>query len=63
VQVRWFTDAACSRSWGAEPQLRRLLWELEGELEFVWVMGGLVRRLSVLVFPPHSGRKGRGTLS
>jgi len=44
VQVRWFTDPACSWSWGAEPLLRRLLWEFDGELDFVWAMGGLARR-------------------
>lgn len=44
MQVRWFTDPACSWSWGAEPQLRRLLWEFEGKLELVWAMGGLARR-------------------
>jgi putative protein-disulfide isomerase len=44
VQVRYCTDPACSWSWGAEPVLRRLLWEFEGELELVWVMGGLARR-------------------
>ncbi|MEZ5076500.1 MAG: DsbA family protein [Solirubrobacterales bacterium] len=44
VQVRYFTDPACSWSWGAEPLLRRLIWEFEGELDFVWVMGGLARR-------------------
>lgn len=44
MQVRWFTDPACSWSWGAEPLLRRLLWEFDGELDFVWAMGGLARR-------------------
>ncbi len=44
VQVRYCTDPACSWSWGAEPTLRRLIWEFDGELEFVWVMGGLARR-------------------
>lgn len=44
VQVRYCTDPACSWSWGAEPLLRRLLWEFEGELEPVLVMGGLARR-------------------
>lgn len=44
VQVRYFTDPACVWSWGAEPVLRRLIWEFEGELEFVWAMGGLARR-------------------
>ena len=43
VQVRFYTDPACPWSWNAEPALRRLMWEFEGELEFVWVMGGLTR--------------------
>jgi putative protein-disulfide isomerase len=44
VQVRYYSDPACSWSWGAEPALRRLMWEFDGELEFAWVMGGLARR-------------------
>jgi predicted DsbA family dithiol-disulfide isomerase len=44
VQVRYYSDPSCSWSWAAEPALRRLMWEFEGELEFVWVMGGLARR-------------------
>lgn len=44
VQVRYATDPACIWSWGAEPVLRRLIWEFDGELEFAWVMGGLARR-------------------
>lgn len=44
VQVRYYTDPACVWSWGAEPLLRRLIWEFEGELDFVFVMGGLARR-------------------
>ncbi|HEY6636536.1 MAG TPA: DsbA family protein [Solirubrobacterales bacterium] len=43
VQVRFYTDPACPWSWAAEPAIRRMMWELEGELEFVWVMGGLAR--------------------
>jgi predicted DsbA family dithiol-disulfide isomerase len=42
-QLRFYSDPACPWSWGAEPALRRLMWEFEGELEFVWVMGGLAR--------------------
>ena len=44
VTVRCYTDPACTWSWGAEPQLRRLMWEFGDELSFVWVMGGLARR-------------------
>ena len=44
VQVRFYTDPACPWSWAAEPALRRLIWEFDGELEFVWVMGGLARQ-------------------
>lgn len=44
AQVRFYTDPACSWSWGAEPALRRLLWEFEGELDVRWVMGGLARQ-------------------
>ncbi len=44
VQVRYYTDPACSWSWGAEPVLRRLMWEFDGQLDFAWVMGGLARR-------------------
>jgi predicted DsbA family dithiol-disulfide isomerase len=43
VQVRFYTDPACPWSWAGEPALRWLMWEFEGELEFVWVMGGLAR--------------------
>jgi predicted DsbA family dithiol-disulfide isomerase len=43
VQVRFYTDPACPWSWAAEPALRRLMWEFEDALEFVWVMGGLGR--------------------
>src|SRR5262245_2242505 len=43
VQVRFYTDPACPSSWAAEPAIRRLMWEFDRELEFVWVMGGLTR--------------------
>jgi putative protein-disulfide isomerase len=43
VDVRYYTDPACSWSWGSEPKLRRLMWEFGDELRFTWVMGGLAR--------------------
>jgi predicted DsbA family dithiol-disulfide isomerase len=43
VEVRYYTDPACSWSWGSEPKLRRLMWEFGDELRFTWVMGGLAR--------------------
>jgi predicted DsbA family dithiol-disulfide isomerase len=44
VQVRYFSDPACVWSWAAEPALRRIIFEFDGELDFVWAMGGLARR-------------------
>jgi predicted DsbA family dithiol-disulfide isomerase len=43
VQVRYYSDPACTWSWAAEPALRRIIFEFEGELDFVWAMGGLAR--------------------
>src|SRR3954469_20114524 len=43
VELRYYTDPACSWSWGSEPKLRRLMWEFGEELRFTWVMGGLAR--------------------
>jgi predicted DsbA family dithiol-disulfide isomerase len=59
VQVRFYTDPACPWSWAAEPALRRLMWEFEGELEFVWVMGGLARRYG-REYRDDEGRIGHG---
>lgn len=44
VEVRYYTDPACTWSWGSEPMLRRLMWEFGDQLRFVWVMGGLARK-------------------
>jgi predicted DsbA family dithiol-disulfide isomerase len=43
VSVRYYTDPACPFSWGAEPQLRRLMWDFGDSLRFSLVMGGLAR--------------------
>jgi predicted DsbA family dithiol-disulfide isomerase len=43
VQVRYYTDPACSWSWASEPKLRKLMWEFGDGLRFHWVMGGLAR--------------------
>jgi putative protein-disulfide isomerase len=43
VEVRYYSDPACSWSWGTEPKLRKLMWEFADELRFEWVMGGLAR--------------------
>lgn len=59
VQVRFYTDPACPWSWAAEPALRRLMWEFEGDLEFAWVMGGLARRYG-REYRDEEGGIGRG---
>jgi predicted DsbA family dithiol-disulfide isomerase len=59
VQVRFYSDPACPWSWAAEPALRRLMWEFDGELEFVWVMGGLARRYG-RDYRDEDGRIGAG---
>src|SRR3712207_6694022 len=43
VELRYYTDPACERSWGTEPQLRHLLWEFGDALAIRVVMGGLAR--------------------
>jgi predicted DsbA family dithiol-disulfide isomerase len=60
VQVRYYSDPVCPWSWAAEPALRRLMWEFDGQLEFVWVMGGLARRYGQGYRDEQSG-VGRGS--
>jgi putative protein-disulfide isomerase len=43
VRARYYTDPACSASWGAEPALRRLMVEFGSSLRIEYVMGGLSR--------------------
>src|SRR5919199_3212838 len=43
VDVRFFTDPACSWSWSTEPTVRKLMVEFGDDLRWTWVMGGLAR--------------------
>lgn len=43
AHVRYYTDPACSVSFGNEPVLRRLMVEFGTDVRFTWVMGGLAR--------------------
>jgi predicted DsbA family dithiol-disulfide isomerase len=45
VELRYYTDPACEWSWGAEPKLRRLMWEFGDSITPRWVMGGLAATL------------------
>jgi putative protein-disulfide isomerase len=43
VEVRYYTDPACSSSWSIEPLIRRLEAEFGDSLSWTYVMGGLAR--------------------
>jgi predicted DsbA family dithiol-disulfide isomerase len=43
IHARYYTDPASPGSWGLEPALRRLTWELGDELRMEPVMAGLAR--------------------
>lgn len=58
VEVRYYSDPACTWSWATEPALRRLIFEFEGELNFVWAMGGLARHFGS---PYRDSEAGIGT--
>jgi len=58
VEVRYFSDPACTWSWAGEAALRRLSWEFDGELTFVWAMGGLARHFGSTYRDSEAGIKG-----
>lgn len=43
VHCRYYTDPACSVSFGNEPVLRKLMVEFGADVQFTYVMGGLAR--------------------
>jgi putative protein-disulfide isomerase len=55
VELRYYTDPACSWSWGTEPKLRRLQWEFGDGLRVRFVMGGLARRYDSEYRDPDAG--------
>jgi putative protein-disulfide isomerase len=59
VEVRHYSDPACSWSWGSEPQLRKLMWEFGGSLRFRWVMGGLARHYGAAYRDEEAGITGQ----
>ena len=61
VEVRYYTDPACSWSWASEPKLRKLMWEFGDGLRFHWVMGGLARSYGDAYRDSASRIDGRGS--
>ncbi|GAC1323647.1 MAG: hypothetical protein NVSMB25_20220 [Thermoleophilaceae bacterium] len=55
ISVRYFTDPACSWSWGTEPVVRRLMLEFGDELAWTYVMGGLARDYRTGHADPEAG--------
>jgi hypothetical protein len=45
VEVTYYTDPVCPWSWGLEPAMRKLSEEFAGEVQFTYVMCGMVRQL------------------
>src|SRR6266516_3745093 len=58
--ARVLTDPACTWSWGAEPTVRKLMWELGPSLQWRWVMGGLARSYGP-DYRDEDGRIGAGS--
>jgi putative protein-disulfide isomerase len=59
IEVRYYSDPACSWSWGTEPKLRKLMLEFGEGLRFEWMMGGLARRYGS-EYRDEEGRIGSG---
>lgn len=53
VHVLYYTDPACPWSWAAEPALRRLMAEFDGQVRITYVMGGLAREFHGTGELPH----------
>jgi predicted DsbA family dithiol-disulfide isomerase len=51
LEVRYYTDPACSASWAAEPALRKLMMEFGTDLSITYVMGGLARSYEGDLYP------------
>ncbi len=49
IDVVYFTDPLCPWSWAAEPALRRLETEFEGQLDLAYVMVGMAREIDAPV--------------
>jgi putative protein-disulfide isomerase len=60
VELRFITDPACSWSWGAEPEVRKLMVEFGDTLRWSWVMGGLARDYTQGYVDPDAGIGGAG---
>ena len=58
VQVRYYTDPACSWSWATEPVIRRLMVEFGESLAWTYVMGGLARDFANGHEDPDAGIRG-----
>ncbi|MGN6249305.1 MAG: DsbA family oxidoreductase [Ginsengibacter sp.] len=42
LNIIYYTDPLCCWSWAFEPQWRRLLYEMQGKIDYRYVMGGLL---------------------
>lgn len=59
IEVREFTDPACSWAWGTEPKLRRLQWRYGDRLAWRRILGGLIGDIRNLKFAFEATDPGR----